>query len=206
MNANGGGSISNIIAGINHVVANCSGIGSLCIANMSIGGVAYNEIFNLAVADAVSKGVVVVVAAGNTNEDACSYSPASAASAITVGSSTIADEKSSFSNWGSCVDVYAPGSDITSSWNSSPTAFSTFSGTSMATPRKFSSVLVYDGWLNSIFNRSLILRFISLCCRCCWYRCSNTFCISIMESISSSRRDSEFSCGAPFVGHHSRDG
>jgi hypothetical protein len=195
--------VSDIIAGINHVVAKCSGTGSLCVANMSIGGVAYNEIFNLAVADAVSKGVVVVLAAGNTNEDACSYSPASAASAITVGSTTMNDEKSSFSNWGSCVDVYAPGSDITSSWNSSPTAFSTFSGTSMATPRKFSFMA---GWLRSIFNRSLILRFISLCSRCCRDRRSNTFCKSIMEPISSSRRYCKFSCGAPFVGHHTRDG
>ncbi len=195
--------MSDIIAGINHVVAKCSGTGSLCVANMSIGGVAYNEIFNLAVADAVSKGVVVVLAAGNTNEDACSYSPASAASAITVGSTTMNDEKSSFSNWGSCVDVYAPGSDITSSWNSSPLAFSTFSGTSMATPRKFSFVA---GWLSSIFNRSLILRFISLCSRCCRYRRSNTFCKSIMEPIPSSRRYCEFSCSARFVGYHTRDG
>jgi hypothetical protein len=195
--------VSDIIAGINHVVAKCSGTGSLCVANMSIGGVAYNEIFNLAVADAVSKGVVVVLAAGNTNEDACSYSPASAASAITVGSTTMNDEKSSFSNWGSCVDVYAPGSDITSSWNSSPLAFSTFSGTSMATPRKFSFVA---GWLSSIFNRSLILRFISLCSRCCRYRRSNTFCKSIMEPIPSSRRYCEFSCSARFVGYHTRDG
>jgi subtilisin family serine protease len=138
MNANGGGTISDIIAGLNHVVAKCSAVGSLCVANVSLGGVGYNEIFNAAVSSAVSKGVVMVVAAGNSNEDACSYSPSSAVSAITVGSTTVGDEKSSFSNWGSCIDVYAPGSDITSSWNSSPTATITISGTSMATPRKSS--------------------------------------------------------------------
>ena len=137
MSANGEGTWSDVIAGINHVVAKCSGVvGSLCVANISLGSFGYNEIFNVAVSDAETKGVVVVVAAGNTNEDACSYSPASTTSAITVGSTTIADEKSSFSNWGTCVDVYAPGSDITSAWNSSPTSTSTFSGTSMASPRK----------------------------------------------------------------------
>ena len=137
MSANGEGTWSDVIAGINHVVAKCSGVvGSLCVVNISLGSFGYNEIFNVAVSDAETKGVVVVVAAGNTNEDACSYSPASTTSAITVGSSTIADEKSSFSNWGTCVDVYAPGSDITSAWNSSPTSTSTFSGTSMASPRK----------------------------------------------------------------------
>ncbi len=138
MNANGGGTISDIIAGINHVVATCSAVGSLCVANISLGGVGYNEIFNAAVSSAVSKGVVMVVAAGNNNDDACSYSPASTALAITVGSTTMNDQKSSFSNWGSCIDVYAPGSDITSSWKSSPAATSTISGTSMATPRKSS--------------------------------------------------------------------
>ena len=137
MNANGGGTISDVIAGINHVVAKCSAVGSLCVANISLCGVGYNEIFNAAVSSAVSKGVVMVVAAGNNNEDACSYSPSSTESAITVGSSAMNDMKSSFSNWGSCIDVYAPGSDITSSWNSSPTATNIISGTSMATPRKF---------------------------------------------------------------------
>ena len=140
MNANGGGTVSDVIAGINHVVAKCSGIDSLCVANVSLGGVGYNEIFNSAVANAVAKGVVMVVAAGNRNQDACSYSPASTTSAITVGATTINDEKSSFSSWGTCVDVFAPGSDITSSWNSSPTAANTFSGTSMAAPRKFFSL------------------------------------------------------------------
>jgi serine protease len=138
MNVNGIGTVSDIIAGINHVVARCSGAsGSLCVANVSLGKVAYNEVFNMAVNNAVSAGVVMVVAAGNDNQDACLYSPASSTSAITVGSTTSNDEKSSFSNWGSCVDVYAPGSDITSSWNTSPTATATYSGTSMASPRKF---------------------------------------------------------------------
>ena len=147
MNADGSGSWSDIIAGINHVVAKCSGGGSLCVANISLLG-DYNEILNAAVADAVSKGVVMVVAAGNSNGDACNYSPASTTSAITVGSITIDDTRSSFSNWGPCVDVYAPGSEITSAWNSSPTATNTFSGTSMATPRKFVLFWLTEGWLS----------------------------------------------------------
>ena len=89
---------------------------------------------------AVSNGVVVVVAAGNDAKDACNYSPASAADAITVGSTTDKDEKSPFSNIGNCVDVYAPGSDIISASSSSNTGSKTLSGTSMASPRKFESL------------------------------------------------------------------
>jgi subtilisin family serine protease len=95
-----------------------------------------SDFFNKAVKDAVSKGVVMVVAAGNGNVDACSVSPASTASAITVGSTSSTDLKSSFSNWGSCVDVYAPGTSITSAWISSSTANTKKSGTSMASPRE----------------------------------------------------------------------
>jgi serine protease len=105
---------------------------------MSLGG--KSSALNTAVNAAVSAGVVMVVAAGNSNKDACSYSPGSATSAITVGSTTNTDTdaRSSFSNKGKCVDVYAPGSGITSSWISSPVATRVLSGTSMASPRKFS--------------------------------------------------------------------
>ena len=135
-NATGHGFVSGAIAGIDHVVAKC-GASSLCVANLSLES-KYSKIFDASVAAAVTAGVVVVVAAGNGKVDAClDTSPASTVSAITVGSTTINDAKSSFSNWGSCVDVYAPGSGITSAWNSSPTATRMISGTSMATPRKF---------------------------------------------------------------------
>lgn len=140
LNASGSGTTSGVIAGINHVVAKCPAAGtSRCVANMSLGG-SYSVALNSAVANAVSNGVVMVVAAGNSNADACMYSPASAASAITVGSTTIRDERSSFSNTGKCVDVFAPGSNITSAWNTNSTATKTISGTSMAAPRKFSRI------------------------------------------------------------------
>jgi subtilisin family serine protease len=79
-------------------------------------------------------GVTVVVAAGNDNANACNSSPARAANAITVGSTTNTDARSSFSNYGSCLDVFAPGSSITSAWHTSTSATNTISGTSMASP------------------------------------------------------------------------
>jgi subtilisin family serine protease len=89
---------------------------------------------NSAVAGAVSKGVTMVVAAGNSTADACNYSPASEPSALTVGATTSGDAQAYYSNYGRCVDIYAPGSNITSAWNTSSTASNTISGTSMATP------------------------------------------------------------------------
>ena len=76
----------------------------------------------------------MVVAAGNSDDNACNYSPARAAKAITVGSTTRNDARSSFSNYGSCLDIFAPGSSITSAWHTSNSATKTISGTSMATP------------------------------------------------------------------------
>ena len=102
---------------------------------MSLGG-GFSSAWNQAVANAVNAGVVMVVAAGNESQDACNVSPASEALAITVGSTTNTDAQSSFSNFGSCVDVYAPGSNIKSSWNTGVTDTNTISGTSMASPRK----------------------------------------------------------------------
>jgi len=102
------------------------------VANMSLGG-GYSAAVNQAVENAVSAGVVMAVSAGNDNAaDACTKSPASAPSAITVASSTSSDARSSFSNVGSCVDIFAPGSSITSTAMRSGTA--TWSGTSMASP------------------------------------------------------------------------
>ncbi len=126
------------IEGIDHAVSQCSGSSGLsrCVVNLSLETKQVSNFFNKAVADAVTKGVVMVVAAGNSDVDACSVSPASTASAITVGSTSSTDLKSSFSNWGSCVDVYAPGTSITSAWISSSTANIKKSGTSMASPRE----------------------------------------------------------------------
>jgi aqualysin 1 len=126
----GSGTMSDVIAGIDYV-AN-SGIRP-AVANMSLGG-GLSTALNQAVAGAVAQGVTVVVAAGNSTDDACKYSPASEPSAITVAATTRSDAQATYSNFGSCVDIYAPGSSITSDWISSPTAINTISGTSMATP------------------------------------------------------------------------
>jgi subtilisin family serine protease len=100
---------------------------------MSLGG-AYSSATNSAVANTVSSGVTVVVAAGNSNDDASNYSPASEPSAITVGATDSQDTRASFSNYGSLLDIWAPGVDVLSSWIGSTTATNTISGTSMATP------------------------------------------------------------------------
>ncbi|KAL3758810.1 hypothetical protein ACHAWU_001382 [Discostella pseudostelligera] len=133
LSSTGSGFNSDVIAGINFVVGKCKGAAFRCVINMSLGS-GTNSQLNAAVNGAVSNGVVVVVAAGNDAKDACNYSPASAADAITVGSTTDKDEKSPFSNIGNCVDVYAPGSDIISASSSSNTGSKTLSGTSMASP------------------------------------------------------------------------
>jgi aqualysin 1 len=121
---------SNLIAGIDWV-AN-SGLRP-AVANISIGGTASSSL-DSAVAGAVNKGVTIVVAAGNSNVDACGSSPARAASAITVGATSNADARASYSNYGSCVDIFAPGNGITSTYYSSSTASALMSGTSMASP------------------------------------------------------------------------
>jgi subtilisin family serine protease len=103
------------------------------VANLSLGGGASSTV-DAAVQRMVDAGVTVAVAAGNSNTDACTTSPARAASAITVGSTTSTDARSYFSNFGSCVDIFAPGSIIKSAWHTSNTAVATLDGTSMASP------------------------------------------------------------------------
>ncbi len=142
LNSAGYASISGIISGINHVVNYCinstlNGDGKKCVINMSIGS-GYSPDFNEAVSSAVASGVVVVVAAGNSNADACSYSPASERSALSVGATNSSDMRANFSNYGDCVDVYAPGDDIVSASRTSVSAVITMRGTSMAAPREFS--------------------------------------------------------------------
>ena len=127
----GSGSNSGVIAGVNWAVTNKGS--SKAVANMSLGG-SFSQAVNDAVNSAAAQNLVMVVAAGNENQNACNVSPASAASAITVGSTTTTDARSSFSNFGTCVDIFAPGSTITSTWIGSATATNTISGTSMASP------------------------------------------------------------------------
>ncbi len=128
LGCNGSGTNSGVIAGIDWVANNHV---KPAVANMSLGGGASTATDN-AVANLVASGVTVAVAAGNDNSNACNYSPAREPSAITVGSTTSSDSRSSFSNYGSCLDIYAPGSSITSAWSNGGT--NTISGTSMASP------------------------------------------------------------------------
>lgn len=130
LDCSGSGSWSGVIAGIDYVANSTL---RPAVANLSLGGGASASV-DAAVAGAVSKGVVMVVAAGNSNADACTASPAREPSAITVGASTSIDYRASFSNWGTCVDIFAPGGGITSAWNTSATASNTLSGTSMSSP------------------------------------------------------------------------
>lgn len=126
----GSGTTSGVIAGIDWVTAHHA---SPAVANMSLGGGASTALDN-AVTASISSGVTYAIAAGNSNRNACNYSPARAATAITVGATTTTDGRASYSNYGSCLDIFAPGSGITSSWIGSNTATNTISGTSMATP------------------------------------------------------------------------
>ncbi|HEX8694074.1 MAG TPA: S8 family peptidase, partial [Longimicrobium sp.] len=133
------GSTSTIIAGIDWTAQNAI---RPAVANMSLGGGASTAMDD-AVRRLITAGVIAVVAAGNESQDACNVSPARVTEAITVGSTTSTDARSSFSNYGSCVDVFAPGSSITSSWYSSNTATNTISGTSMASPHTAGVAALY---------------------------------------------------------------
>jgi serine protease len=121
---------STTIAAVNWVTANAV---KPAVVNMSLGG-GVNAPTNQAVQNSIATGITYAVAAGNENQNACNVSPASTPEAITVASTTSTDVRSSFSNWGTCVDLFAPGSAITSAWWTSTTATNTISGTSMATP------------------------------------------------------------------------
>jgi subtilisin family serine protease len=132
LDSSGNGTNSGVISGVDFVTSDHLA-GQPAVANMSLGG-GISSALDTAVSNSINDGVTYSIAAGNDNVDACSTSPARVASAITVGSTTTTDARSSFSNFGTCVDIFAPGSSITSSWNTSDTATNTISGTSMATP------------------------------------------------------------------------
>jgi len=130
LDCNGSGTTAQVTAGIDWVTANAV---KPAVANMSLGGGIDTTLDN-AVTNSISSGVTYAIAAGNSNANACNFSPARVPAAITVGATDISDNRASFSNFGTCVDIFAPGVNITSSWNSSDTATNTISGTSMATP------------------------------------------------------------------------
>ena len=130
LDCGGSGSVSNIVEAINWVIENRK---DPAVVNMSLGGGTSKTLDN-AIEALVRSGVTAVVAAGNDDKNACNYSPARVSDAITVGSIQKGDRRSSFSNYGDCVDIFAPGSRIKSSWYQNDSQTKTISGTSMATP------------------------------------------------------------------------
>lgn len=138
----GSGSTSGVVAGIDWIAA--EGTANKDVANMSLGGGASTALDN-AVNAAVGEGIFFAVAAGNDNSNACNYSPARADDAFTVMSTTSADARSSFSNYGTCCDVFAPGSSITAAWIGSDNDTNTISGTSMASPHACGAAALAQG-------------------------------------------------------------
>jgi subtilisin family serine protease len=132
LSATGSGTNAGVIAGLDWAVLNHEA-GVPSVGNMSLGG-GVSTALDDAVRRCITDGIVMAVAAGNSNVNASNSSPARVAEAITVGSTTSLDARSSFSNFGSIVDIFAPGSSITSAWYTSSTILNTISGTSMASP------------------------------------------------------------------------
>jgi len=145
LDCGGSGSTSGVIAGVNWVTANHA---SPAVANMSLGGSASSAL-DQAVANSIAAGVAYAIAAGNGDflgrqQDACNSSPARVATAMTIGATTKTDEKTSWSNYGNCVDWFAPGNGIKSAWiGASNTETNTISGTSMATPHTTGVAALY---------------------------------------------------------------
>jgi subtilisin family serine protease len=138
----GNASMSSVAAAVDWVTANAV---RPAVANMSLGGPYYLPV-NQAVQNSIASGIVYVLAAGNFNSAACAISPASTPEAITVGATDSSDQRAGFSNYGSCLDLFAPGVDITSSysafWGDDNTT-ALMSGTSMASPHVAGAVAVY---------------------------------------------------------------
>ena len=139
LDCTGSGTATSIIAGIDYVTANHV---SPSVANMSISG-SYMASLNTAVQNSINSGVTYVVAAGNSAFDACMYSPASVSGALTVGATTNLDLPASFSNYGTCVDLWAPGQTIVSAWITDDYASYTMNGTSMASPHVAGAAALY---------------------------------------------------------------
>jgi subtilisin family serine protease len=146
LNCSGSGTTSGVIAGVDWVTANHPA-GAPAVANMSLGGGASSAL-DTAVRNSIADGVSYAVAAGNGNivgiaQNACNYSPARVSEAMTIGATDSSDRKASWSNYGSCVDWFAPGVSITSAWYTSNTATRTISDPSMATPHTAGVAALY---------------------------------------------------------------
>ncbi|QRX91475.1 S8 family peptidase [Streptomyces noursei] len=135
----GSGTTAQVVAGIDWVTKNHKGPSA---ANVSLGG-GPDAALDAAVQNSIKSGVTYAIAAGNSGANAQNYSPARVPEAITVGATTSTDARASYSNYGARVDLFAPGSSITSAWNTSDTATNTISGTSMATPHVAGAAAVY---------------------------------------------------------------
>lgn len=135
----GNGTFSGVIAGVDWVTSNHA---APAVANMSLGGGRSNTL-DRAVRNSVSAGITYVVAAGNANADACIFSPARVSQALTVGATTSSDARASYSNWGDCVDLFAPGSGILSAFHTADDATALGTGTSMASPHAAGAAALY---------------------------------------------------------------
>jgi len=153
LSGSGSGTNAGVIAGVDYV-ANNRVSGKPTVASMSLGG-GPSTALDTAVANTIKLGILFAIAAGNDNANACNYSPARVPAAITVGATTSTDARSSFSNYGTCLDIFAPGTNIQSAWIGSTTATSTISGTSMATPH-VAGVLAVQLSLNPSYTDALL--------------------------------------------------
>lgn len=149
LRSNGVGSMSDVVAGVEYALKRHTSLQAQqgsgykgSVANMSLGG-GKSRPLESAVTGAIAKGLHFAVAAGNDNRDACNYSPAGTEAAVTVAASDVRDERAYYSNYGSCVDVFAPGTDIESTWTGGTTAKRTISGTSMASPHVAGLIAYY---------------------------------------------------------------
>jgi subtilisin family serine protease len=175
LNCNGSGMFSGIIAALDWILSPANpNPKTQAVLNLSIGG-SKSDAVNDSVERLVNEGITVVVAAGNERTDACTRSPASAVNAITVGATDIGDAKASYTNFGSCVDINAPGSLITGGWFLSNTSTRTISGTSMASPHVAGAAAVYRG-LYPTATVAQVTAALSFDCHtrcyfqpCCWY-------------------------------------
>jgi subtilisin family serine protease len=141
LDCDGNGSFSGVIAGIDWVTEHAP---LQAIANMSLGAPGRHSATEQAITESINAGVPYAIAAGNDGVNACDYTPARTPRAITVGATDDGDWETWFSNYGECLDIWAPGQDITSTWNTSDTATNTINGTSMASPHVAGVAALYN--------------------------------------------------------------
>jgi subtilisin-like proprotein convertase family protein len=133
LDCGGSGTTASVVGGIDWVTGNHAA-NQPAVANMSLGGAGSDAAIESAVRNSILDGVTYAIASGNSNSNACNFTPARVGEAITVNATTNADARASFSNFGTCTDIFAPGQAITSAWHTNDTATNTINGTSMAAP------------------------------------------------------------------------